>query len=136
MPIQLNHTAEMLDPNTFAVHAKMKTSSWRHRIQIQDKFTDESTHESLDSLCEFAVKAINRVIAAEKAMTDADPVHQQTIIEYLEHDRDYLDGLIGDRGDIEGYEDEFNAALSNLYDTGDLRLEMKDGSLQKFMWIG
>jgi hypothetical protein len=33
-------------------------------------------------------------------------------------------------------ENEFNHRLEKLYDLGDTKIELKDLSLQKFMWIG
>lgn len=114
-------------------------SPWRHRVKIKDLFVDDPSHEAIDALCERAVKQIDAVIKSEQERGD----------QKSEGERDYfiqqLDNLkidfgvnIGAAEDemVEERESQFNYMLAELYDIGDVKIELRNGKLQKFLWVG
>lgn len=37
---------------------------------------------------------------------------------------------------VEDRQDSFNYVLNELFDIGDMKIELRDGTLQKFLWVG
>lgn len=111
-------------------------SPWRHKVAIKDLFVDEASHEAIDALCKRAVKEITVVIKSEDLRRDANDSEREYFVSQLESVKDQFDALIGAGDDtLEEREKNFNYALSELYDVGDMKIELRDGKLQKFLWV-
>lgn len=122
-----------------ATHGRMATNQWRHKIVLQKYFKDTTTHSLLDSLCGRAVRGIDAVIESEKLRSDQKSENERDyFLKYLNETRDGFDCLIGagDGETVKERESQFNYLLNELFDIGDLKIELRGGMLQKFMWIG
>lgn len=138
MPV-IRHSSENKVAHALATHGRMATSEWRHKIVLQKYFKDETTHGLIDSLCSLAERKINTVINSEMLRHDQKDANERDyFIKYLEQVRDGFNGFIGARDgeSTEEREEGFNGLMSELYDIGDWKIELRDGSLQKFLWIG
>lgn len=137
MPI-IRQSDENKVAHAMATHSRMATAAWRHKIRIKHLFEGESTHELIDRLCQHAVKEIKGVIENEELRRDQkDDVERGYFISRLQNLESDFDVNIG-AGEDETVEDrqaQFNYMLSELYDVGDTKIELRDGSLQKFCWI-
>lgn len=125
--------------HAMATYGRMATNEWRHKIVLQKYFEGETTHELIDKLCKLAISKINTVIESEKMRHDQKSENERDyFIKYLVEARDGFDGAIGAGEDesVEDRESNFNYILNELFDIGDMKIELRDGQLQKFMWVG
>lgn len=125
--------------HAMTTHSRMATNEWRHKIRLQEYFEDETTHELIDSLCKRAIRGIDAVIEDEKLRSDQKDVNERDyFLKYLQECRDGFDGLIGagEGESVEDREEYFNGVLNDLFDIGDWKIELRDGRLQKFLWVG
>lgn len=123
--------------HAMATHSRLATHEWRHRVRIKDLFVDEASHAAVDALCERAVAQLKHAIESENIRRDQkDDNERQYFIQQLDNAKDGFDTLIGAGQDtIEEREEQFNYLLSELYDIGDTKIELRDGKLQKFLWV-
>lgn len=124
--------------HALATHGRMATDEWRHKITLKKFFEDKTTHALIDSLCKRAVEGIDRVIETEKQLDDQKSENERDyFIKYLQESRDGFDCLIGAvKGEsVKDREGSFNYLLNDLFDIGDMKIELRGGGLQKFLWI-
>lgn len=127
--------SEMIDPQVFADHARLATTEWRHHLRFRDMFADDPTHESMESLLRCVTRQIERAIRGESRQVDSD--ESPYFISQLESLKSDFDVLISsDDMDIDDLVEEFDYRLDELYNLGDRKIQLRDGRLQKFAWIG
>ena len=122
-----------------ATENPVATHQWRHTVKLKHLFTDEPTHEAIDVLCRSTVTQLRSIATAENSRRDQkDDTERDYLIERLESLADSFNGLIGavEGETIQDREDEFNYQLCELHDLGDTKIELRDGGLQKFLWVG
>lgn len=123
-------------------------SKWRYKIQIKHLFQDETTPELVAEICTSLVYQLNHIKEKIEKSTDIDGDDLMYMCDELEMNVDNFDFLrkmatqeipedewedYNFNGD---FEEEFNGYLSQLYDLGDERITLKNGTIEKFMWIG
>lgn len=113
------------------------TSKWRHRMKIAPFLKEETSVELVDRACEYIVKRITKISELEKRWQDKEPDERDFFLRELEDVRDDFDELIGSN-DLSTYEleNEFNYRLDKLYELGDRRIRLKNGTTEKFIWVG
>lgn len=124
--------------HAMATHSRLVTHEWRHRINVKSLFTNETTHESIDKLCSAVVAKLNLVIKAESSRRDQkDGDERDYFVGQLENVRESFDMMEGAGEDetVDERQDNFNYILSELYDIGDMKIELRGGGLQKFLWV-
>lgn len=136
MPV-VRETNENKIAHAMATHHRLATRHWRHKVGIKDLFVDDVSHDAIDALCRRAVAELTAVIESEKRRRDhVSEDERDYFLSQLDNVRDGFDGLIGAASDsIQVREDSFNYQLAELYDIGDAKIELRDGSLQKFLWV-
>jgi hypothetical protein len=119
--------------------------NWKYKIKIKDHFDSETTPELIIKLCKILVKRLKSVIKDCEISLHEDSVND---VEFeLEENRDnfefllhLVDGTISesewhDYGFEGDFETEFNGYLSQLYDTADNVVKLKNGTKNKLLWI-
>lgn len=127
--------SEMIDPQLFSDYGRLATHEWRHRLNIRQFFKDGPTAESMDALLRHTVNEIERVKTDESRRVDSD--ESSYFIEQLGSLKSDFDVLIASSDmEVDDLVQEFDYHLAELYDLGDRRIQLRDGKLQKFMWVG
>lgn len=134
--------AKALDENKVAhataTHNRLATHKWRHKVKVKDLFVDDASHEAIDAICKRAVVQIKAAIDSENARSDQkDDNEREYFVGQLESVMNGFDMMIGavEGETVDEREDNFNYVLSELYDVGDMKIELQDGKLQKFLWV-
>lgn len=136
MPVALNNTSEMIDPNTFKIQRQMINNQWRHTIKIKDLFDEDTTHELVNQLCQSAITQLRKIQQIESSRKDVlDDDEKEYYFSKIDELVDSFDCLTDDEMDIDDLETEFNGVLSDLYDLGDTKIRLKGNQLQKFLFV-
>ena len=122
-------------------------SNWRYKIHIKHLFKDETTPELVAEICASLVYQLKHIKERVENSTDIDG-DAFFICDELEMNTDNFDFLRKmatqeipeDKWDDYSFngdfEEEFNGYLNQLYDLGDERIRLKNGLIEKFIWIG
>ena len=106
--------------------------NWKYKINIKDKFKDETTPEHVIELCKALIHQLKRIKKYELENEELEEA-----IDHFEFLSDLLDGTIPEE-EWENYsfdgncEEWFNGYLYELFDLGDTFVN-KD---TKFIWVG
>lgn len=124
--------------HAMATHSRLVTHKWRHKINVKSLFTDDPTHEAIDELCSAVAEQLRCVIESEASRRDQkDDNERDYFVGQLEEVKESFDCMIGTVEDesVDDRQDSFNYVLAELYDVGDMKIELRGGGLQKFLWV-
>lgn len=121
--------------------------NWKYKIEIKHLFSENTTPELVAELCTKLVKELTKILGT----ADASNISEDSIddfwfeLEEVKDNFDFLrelaDGSITESewenysfdGDFESW---FNDYLEQLYDIADTKVTLKNGEINKLLWIG
>ncbi len=119
--------------------------NWKYKVNIKEHFSGVTTPEKIITLCTTLVQQLDKILEDSQKILDDDSV--DTIYYDLEENKDNFkfllhlaDGTIkeddwNDYGFDGNFESWFNDYLEQLYDISDSVVKLKNGSLNKLIWI-
>lgn len=121
--------------------------NWRYEIKIKHLFSGSTTPDLTVELCTKLVRDLSKILET----TDTSNISKDSIDDFwyeLEECRDNFDFLRKladdsinkseweDYGFDGDYESWFNDYLEQLYDVADTRITLKNGEVNKLLWVG
>jgi len=124
----------------------IRSNKWRNSMKVKYLFTDDSSPETIATLCTTIIGHLNRIKAKEsKSNLTEDSKHHvdnelDELIGHFEFLSDLATGKITEKewgnynfdGDFEQW---FNDYMSQVYDLGDTKVLTTGNIQEKFMWI-
>lgn len=120
--------------------------NWKYTINIKEHFQDNVTPKLVATLCSFLIKDLTYILESSQksniiALSVDEFWHElEEVKGNFEFLRDLANGTIPEDEweDYEftgGFKEEFNGYLEQLYDIGDMRVTLNDGTQEKLIWI-
>lgn len=121
--------------------------NWRYKIDIKRHFQKETTPELVAILCDLLVKDLTKILeSSQKGNISEESVEDfwyelEEVKNNFEFLRDLANRTISEAEwsdyEFEGdFENMFKDYLAELYDTGDMRITLKNGTQEKLIWVG
>ena len=121
-------------------------ANWRYKINIKEHFQEETTPKLVATLCSFLIKDLTHILESSQKSNittqsvddfwyELEGVKDNFI--FLQH---LADGTIPedewDDYEFTGdFKEEFNGYLEELYDIGDMRITLTNGTQEKLIWV-
>ena len=120
---------------------------WKYKIEIKHLFSEDTTPELILELCTKLARDLSKILET----TDTSNITKDSIDDFwyeLEECRDNFDFLRQlangsiNKSEWEDYsfdgdfESWFNDYLEQLYDVADTKITLKNGDVEKLLWIG
>lgn len=120
--------------------------NWKYKIKIKEQFEKTTTVKLIIELCSSLEEQINKILESlqKSNIKEEDVDYFYYDLEEVRNNFDFLrdlaDGTIeskdwDDYGFDGDYEEWFNDYLNQLYDIGDKRVTLKNGTKEKLIWI-
>ena len=121
-------------------------NNWKYTIKIKHLFEDDTTPVLVSTLCESLCKQLSDIKDKVKDSDIAEDDKNTVLdtIEAVEDNFEFLNNLAtesipktewDDYNFYGDFEEEFNGYLTELYDLGDMRVELESGDTEKFIFI-
>lgn len=121
--------------------------NWKYKIEIKHLFSEDTTPELITQLCAILVPKINKILDnSQNSNISEDSIDEfwyelEEIKDNFDFLRQLADGSIKEDdwedysfgGDFESW---FNDYLEQLYDIGDTKIALKNGTKEKLLWVG
>ena len=120
---------------------------WKYKIEIKHLFKEETTAELIATICTELVNQLDVILnISQKSNITVESVDDfwydlEEVKDNFDFLRQLADGSIEesewDNYSFDGdFEEMFNGYLEQLYDIGDMRITLKNGNIEKLLWIG
>ena len=121
--------------------------NWKYKIEIKHLFSEDTTPELVTQLCAILVSKINKILDnSQNSNISEDSIDEfwyelEEVKDNFDFLRQLADGSI-EEDDWEDYsfdgdfESLFNSYLEQLYDIGDIKISLKNGTKEKLLWVG
>lgn len=121
--------------------------NWKYKIEIKHLFKDKVTAELVASICTELVKQLDVILGkSQKANITVESVDDfwndlEEVRDNFDFLRELADGSIAEEewGDYSfdgDFKERFNDYLEQLYNIGDMRVTLRNGSIEKLLWVG
>lgn len=121
--------------------------NWKYKIEIKHLFSEDTTPEIVAELCTILVSKLDKILEkSQKSNISEDSIDEfwyelEEVKDNFDFLRQLADGSIKEEdwkdysfeGDFESW---FNDYLEQLYDIGDIKIMLKNGTKEKLLWVG
>ena len=120
---------------------------WKYKIEIKHLFKENTTAGLVATICTELVNQLDVILnISQKSNITIESVDDfwyelEEVKDNFDFLRQLADGSIEesewDNYSFDGdFEEMFNGYLEQLYDIGDMRITLKNGNIEKLLWIG
>lgn len=121
--------------------------NWKYKIEIKHLFSEDTTPEIIIELCTIIVSKLDKILEkSQNSNISEDSIDEfwyelEGVKDNFDFLRQLADGSIEEddwkdysfEGDFESW---FNDYLEQLYDIGDIKIMLKNGTKEKLLWVG